>query len=1210
MTQNFRGRNKHIYKKRMMKTKTALTATFLITALLILSNVVTASSISVKSLNIKPNEINMPENTLDRHIAPNDLRGNLGITTKDTRSHEDPLLTSADSYFSEVVFEEDFEEAWVPDSDGDLAPPEWEVINNSEGYNFWKDPMFWYQYQEDNERYIHSGEYSAAIGQDDNFDNSIHQDEWLISPNITLPYDCTLQFRSNFLGYDWLVEDHDYVKILNESGWTTIDDLSYNYENSYEWLQFEYDLSSYTNQAINIAFHRNATAKFGDEIVTHYWFVDDVSIFKIEFHDVGVTNITSPVDGPAGVIITPEVIVQNFGGVNETDVPVNMKIFKDEDLEYNETVYVDFPYEVAPEVASFGGVNVIFPDWIPNDWQVSKNIDIEYEVIACTMLEEDENTSNDCISEIVTLHYPYFHDVGVSSIDSPSESGPAQTFPVEVTIKNLGQFEECCFKTYVEIAEIGYENPFEIWCEDFSEGVPPEGWSQDPDNAWVTSYSNYAGETSPEAQLVWYWISDDNAWLKTHQTDTTDADALELEFNSYIDNYVYGGLFNCSVWIRGSPSDDWVDITPWTNPINSDVGPDTYIVDASAGIGPATEIMWEFDGCFLCLDYWYLDDACLTGYSALEPEYSEFTCPDFFDPGEEQELEFPDWTPVAIGEGISGTRTYTVTAFTNLTDPLDENRSNDDLTVEIELDFSHDVAVKEITQPGGGRNRGDTWIYYDDGEVYAGIELTGGGTYQGAIRITPDELTGHGGWELTKVKFYHYEEGTHYGDVFIYEAGTPTQPGPLITSEPFSVTGEDWQEITLSEPIVVNENEDVWVSINITHADGEYPLGVDDGPAVDGKGDWVSTDGINWEELQNLGLDLDYNWMIRALLVGEEEPDIYIGAGTHPVEAIILNNGTFPESNFTAYATIYNEAGDPIYESNYTIEELEAGAEDTTDFDNWEDVSESGIYKLEVMVELDNDDFLDNNIRILWIGVDAEPPETTHTIDPAEPNGENNWYISFVTITLNATDNWTGVAETVYRINGGSWKTYTAPVEIYDDFEHTFEYYSVDNVGNEEDINEPVSFKIDQTPPTINLIKEKLGGIIFKKFLFTAEVEDETSGVDKVEFYLDGELQQTNDTEPYEWEWTGSGNHTVYAIVYDLAGNKATSNEQYTPYSQNVVQDKKSVNSVLKTINVKNNIKENTAETTTTQATNTQNTQTTNNPENSQTQPLPKIQTI
>lgn len=50
------------------------------------------------------------------------------------------------------------------------------------------------------------------------------------------------------------------------------------------------------------------------------------------------------------------------------------------------------------------------------------------------------------------------------------------------------------------------------------------------------------------------------------------------------------------------------------------------------------------------------------------------------------------------------------------------------------------------------------------------------------------------------------------------------------------------------------------------------------------------------------------------------------------------------------------------------------------------------------------------------------PPVTTYIKTPAIPNGNNGWYVSPVQFELNATDLESGVKETYYRINGGTWQ--------------------------------------------------------------------------------------------------------------------------------------------------------------------------------------------
>ena len=201
---------------------------------------------------------------------------------------------------------------------------------------------------------------------------------------------------------------------------------------------------------------------------------------------------------------------------------------------------------------------------------------------------------------------------------------------------------------------------------------------------------------------------------------------------------------------------------------------------------------------------------------------------------------------------------------------------------------------------------------------------------------------------------------------------------------------------------------------------------------------------------------------------------------------------------------------------------------------------------------------------------DTTPPVTTNSFDPPTPNGENGWYVSNVTVTLNATDDESGVNVTYYRLNGGEWHRYTEPFLMSKNRTHSIEYYSVDNAGNVEDIKSVIC-KIDQNRPSI------IAGTI-NRFLNTtlyADVQDDASGINRVEFYLDINgsiltLVGTDYDAPYECEistiplglpcWlTGfilfphisSGNVSFYAlfvwaaiglprpIVYDNAGNHA-----------------------------------------------------------------------
>jgi hypothetical protein len=136
---------------------------------------------------------------------------------------------------------------------------------------------------------------------------------------------------------------------------------------------------------------------------------------------------------------------------------------------------------------------------------------------------------------------------------------------------------------------------------------------------------------------------------------------------------------------------------------------------------------------------------------------------------------------------------------------------------------------------------------------------------------------------------------------------------------------------------------------------------------------------------------------------------------------------------------------------------------------------------------------------------DIIPPVTTISFNPTEPDGENGWYISNVTVTLNATDDDSGVNITKYRIDGSIWYNYSEPFILVEDGKDILiEFYSIDNTGNQEEIKSVV-IDIDQTKPEITIdFWDYIGNC---EFVFWAYAYDDTSRMNRVEFYKDKVLQ-------------------------------------------------------------------------------------------------------
>lgn len=106
---------------------------------------------------------------------------------------------------------------------------------------------------------------------------------------------------------------------------------------------------------------------------------------------------------------------------------------------------------------------------------------------------------------------------------------------------------------------------------------------------------------------------------------------------------------------------------------------------------------------------------------------------------------------------------------------------------------------------------------------------------------------------------------------------------------------------------------------------------------------------------------------------------------------------------------------------------------------------------------------------------DSVKPVTTAALSPTPPVG--NIYTRPVTVTLTATDPAPsgGLDRTEYRINGGTWNTYSAPIRRQQPGLYLVEYRSVDQAGNEEDIKS-VTFEIKIAENCLDNLNDEFNG--------------------------------------------------------------------------------------------------------------------------------------
>jgi hypothetical protein len=294
-------------------------------------------------------------------------------------------------------------------------------------------------------------------------------------------------------------------------------------------------------------------------------------------------------------------------------------------------------------------------------------------------------------------------------------------------------------------------------------------------------------------------------------------------------------------------------------------------------------------------------------------------------------------------------------------------------------------------------------------------------------------------------------------------------------------------------------------------------------------------------------------------------PEIYIQPGTKSIDVLVENNGTFPEFNLTCTAQIWDyedHNGSLLYQDTITDIDLEepVGGTKLLNYDDFTFAWE-GVYRLYLDMPLEIDDYPENNEEELIIGVDGTPPYSWHTLDPPEPDGENGWYVNDILVTICAEDPelapgipGSGICGIV--VNGQFYPEdcVTIIIGLDDGDDVKVEYWVIDCAGNVED-SHTFYIDMDQTDPTVDLTYEVISGNPIQGWVleFTATCSDATSGMDRVEFFLNGGLQSVvyGSGPTYQWSFIYHGGmyFNIIADAYDIAGNRGS----------DIVEDPKSI---------------------------------------------------
>lgn len=204
-------------------------------------------------------------------------------------------------------------------------------------------------------------------------------------------------------------------------------------------------------------------------------------------------------------------------------------------------------------------------------------------------------------------------------------------------------------------------------------------------------------------------------------------------------------------------------------------------------------------------------------------------------------------------------------------------------------------------QPPSGGGVGE-WIQWDAGVNNGnGIGLTNGGTFYVASHWTQADLASYYGMSLSKISFFPNGDPIAIYQLYVWKG--PNAVNQIMTQPVGSFIVDQWNEVTLNSPVLINSGDELWFGYSVTHNPGTWPAGCDDGPAISERGDMISMDGVVWNSM-GITYGLDYNWNLAGFV---ESTDKTISE--KPMVKTIINPAP---SSFIASKDFGKQSGIPV----------------------------------------------------------------------------------------------------------------------------------------------------------------------------------------------------------------------------------------------------------------------------------------------------------
>ncbi|MDR1610968.1 MAG: hypothetical protein LBS08_05625, partial [Candidatus Symbiothrix sp.] len=280
-------------------------------------------------------------------------------------------------------------------------------------------------------------------------------------------------------------------------------------------------------------------------------------------------------------------------------------------------------------------------------------------------------------------------------------------------------------------------------------------------------------------------------------------------------------------------------------------------------------------------------------------------------------------------------------------------------------------------------------IRYCTNKINVSLGVAASAEVEAAIFIPKETANKYAGQSLTKIRIGFGKNTATNTKVFIR---TSLDGDPVYTqSATFTVSA--WNDITLTEPYEIKQDEDLYIGYSFKSGTGSnfYSLGLDDSPRANAKGDLIKykmgTTTSSWVHIGDQGFT---NLCITGIVEGENLPryDVDFSSLTVPLSAVGVNEAIaigLTAKNIAIDTVTSLEVAYKIGENEKVVQSFTQLniAPDSTFNLNIHNIAfeEVGKYPIEVNIEKINgfdDQYPSDNVQEATVWVWNVPAEPAH----------------------------------------------------------------------------------------------------------------------------------------------------------------------------------------------------------------------------------------